>query len=63
MNKGTSPSITITMLNTLTNTDVPFETNEANGLLGTNEENFSLKKRGLRVMIKGFSILQPRHLT
>ena len=63
MNKGTSSSITITMSNSLTKTDVPLKTDEADGLLRTNEENFSLKKRELRVMIKGFSVLQPRHLT
>ena len=41
----------------------PLKTDEAVGLLRTNEENFSLKKRELGVMIKGFSVLQLRHLT
>ena len=63
MNKGTSSSIMITMLNSLTKTDVPFKTDKADGLLRTNEENFSLKKRKLGVMIKCFSVLQLRHLT
>ena len=45
MNKDTSSSIT--MLNLLTQTDVPFETDEANILFGTNAGNFSLKKAGL----------------
>ena len=53
----------ITMLNSLTKTDVPFKTDKADGLLRTNEENFSLKKRKLGVMIKCFSVLQLRHLT
>ena len=46
------------MLNSLTKTDVPFKTDEADGLLRTNEENFSLKKRELGVMIKGFTSLE-----
>ena len=40
------------MLNSLTKTEVPFKTDEADGLLRTNEENFSLKKRRLWVMSK-----------
>ncbi|KAF3519657.1 hypothetical protein DY000_02058978 [Brassica cretica] len=40
------------MSNFLTKTDVPFETDEADVLFRTNEENFSLKKRRLGVMSK-----------
>ena len=50
MNMDTSSSIT--MLNLLTQTDVPFETDEANILFGTNAGNFSLKKSQLGVMSK-----------
>ena len=40
------------MSNFLTKTDVSFETDEADVLFRTNEENFSLKKRRLWVMSK-----------